>query len=379
MNLNILFASILCLLDLATCSAFLPICSNERVIGLLERGTNEEVESYLRNCRFTPQAQNIIYGISWWNAGVGPRLPALIALYKKLKTDWNTCFLSNLQHAFKTALSNNDMSSLKVICSEFVTDLPRIAYTTFLPEYSTKVWEILIGSGFDINARDLYGTTPLLYAIRKANMPLIKMFLAEGADPNIIHAENSFSPLMYAISSNEKAAFTELLSHGADINYARADGQSALSIAINYDQPEYAEFILNEHVLRFDNELMVATFLRALLIHNSEDILLRVLKEKDALNVNVNARDATGSTALHIAAEFGRASIIEALLAAGADPNLYAFHNGAWVLPIQLAIKNDSRRCFDLLMDAGTICDENVLIEAEKSRNRHYASRLTRK
>lgn len=177
----------------------------------------------------------------------------------------------------------------------------------------------------------------------------------------------------------EKAAFTELLSHGADINYARADGQSALSIAINYGYPEYAEFILNEHVLRFDNELMVATFLRALLIHNSEDILLRVLKEKDALNVNVNARDATGSTPLHIAAEFGRASIIEALLAAGADPNIYAFYNGAWVLPIQLAIKNNSRQCFDLLMDAGVIHDENVLIEAEKSRNRHYASRLTRK
>lgn len=137
----------------------------------------------------------------------GPRLPALIALYKKLKTDWNTCFLSNLQHAFKTALSNNDMSSLKVICSEFVTDLPRIAYTTFLPEYSTKVWEILIGSGFDINARDFYGTTPLLYAIRKGNMPLLRMFLAEGADPNIIHAENRFSPLMYAISSNGESCF----------------------------------------------------------------------------------------------------------------------------------------------------------------------------
>ena len=139
MNLNLLFAVILCLLDLATCSAFLPICSNERVIGLIERGTNEEVESYLRNCRFTPQAQNIIFGISWWNAGVGLRLPALISLFKKLKTDWNTCFLSNLQHAFKTAVSNNDMSSLRVICAEFVTDLPRIAYTTFLPEDSTKV------------------------------------------------------------------------------------------------------------------------------------------------------------------------------------------------------------------------------------------------
>lgn len=64
------------------------------------------------------------------------------------------------------------------------------------------------------------------------------------------------------------------------------------------------------------------------------------------LGVNVNAQDADGDTALHDAARFGHAAVVECLLKAGADKSI---KNKDGKLPTDLAAANDKPAVVALL------------------------------
>ncbi|MGX2987699.1 ankyrin repeat domain-containing protein, partial [Ursidibacter sp. B-7004-1] len=52
-------------------------------------------------------------------------------------------------------------------------------------EPSRKMIEHLINKGIDVNAQDMYGMTPLHYAMRSKNVDAAIALLNAGADPNI--------------------------------------------------------------------------------------------------------------------------------------------------------------------------------------------------
>ena len=62
---------------------------------------------------------------------------------------------------------------------------------------SVETASILLEAGADINAQDVYGSTPIVSAVNFENVELVKLLLEYGADPSI-QDENGMSALDYA-------------------------------------------------------------------------------------------------------------------------------------------------------------------------------------
>ncbi|MCL2103575.1 MAG: ankyrin repeat domain-containing protein [Kiritimatiellaeota bacterium] len=77
----------------------------------------------------------------------------------------------------------------------------------------------LVALGADINKKDQWDQTPLLYAAREnENLDILKFFVDQGADPN---AKNKYgeSPIRFAAEQNKNAKIIEfLIEKGADVN-----------------------------------------------------------------------------------------------------------------------------------------------------------------
>ncbi|MDI6402037.1 ankyrin repeat domain-containing protein [Balneolaceae bacterium ANBcel3] len=111
-------------------------------------------------------------------------------------------------------------------------------------EVSVQITRILLEHGVDIDTKDQWGLTPLMYALRWGSSPELAEFLLDhGADAFII-ADPSYSSghsnfrgyttLMFAIrnSGNSRLpAIERMLRKGLDVNYSQSDHDFPLSLA----------------------------------------------------------------------------------------------------------------------------------------------------
>jgi ankyrin repeat protein len=72
----------------------------------------------------------------------------------------------------------------------------------------------LLATGADVNQRDASGTTALMFAATKGNLPLIQLLLAKGADPNLTNKRGE-SSLSCARDYHHAEVVTLLKQHGA--------------------------------------------------------------------------------------------------------------------------------------------------------------------
>ena len=93
----------------------------------------------------------------------------------------------------------------------------------------------VLASAPDLNARDAYGQTPLMYAAGANSAAVVTALLAAGADPNAA-SDAGWTPLMYAArNTNDPAVVTTLLTAGADAQTSNESGQRARDIALAYN------------------------------------------------------------------------------------------------------------------------------------------------
>ncbi len=87
----------------------------------------------------------------------------------------------------------------------------------------------LVASGAEVDARNLYGWTPLMIAAGEGHTPIVSLLLAAGAD---VKAVNNFgaSALAYAALRGEWLTIQVLLDAGAPLN-VRPNGVSLLEFA----------------------------------------------------------------------------------------------------------------------------------------------------
>ena len=81
--------------------------------------------------------------------------------------------------------------------------------------------DLLLAAGADANAADDHGVTPLGRACENASLPLVEQLLAAGADPSVAQT-NGLTPLMAAARTGSLAVVETLLAHGADVDAATA-------------------------------------------------------------------------------------------------------------------------------------------------------------
>ena len=107
-----------------------------------------------------------------------------------------------------------------------------------------EITDLLLAAGAKVNAAEDHGVTPLAQACETANMVLVDKLLAASADPNIAQT-SGLTPLMQAIHTGHLEIVKKLLARGADTNRATVKtGNTALMWAIGEGRSEIARLLL---------------------------------------------------------------------------------------------------------------------------------------
>jgi len=186
-----------------------------------------------------------------------------------------------------------------------------------------EIVQSLLERGANVNAAEAtHKQTALMWAVAEGHTAIVTLLVGKGADlrartparqgriapsgqfsggecclPNYV---GGFTPLLFAAQQGYIEAARVLLEAGADVNDAAADGSSALVLAID------SAPVVGDRVTR-----------AALAGHASQEAMARFLIER---NADVNQHGA-GRTALHSAVQRKMPDLVQLLLAKGANPN----------------------------------------------------------
>ncbi|MDR0614930.1 MAG: ankyrin repeat domain-containing protein [Lactobacillales bacterium] len=175
----------------------------------------------------------------------------------------------------------------------------------------------------DINKpTDLCGITPVFLALRKNNLPLVKMLIAKHADLNIPDKEG-FHPLDYAVQEENLEAVELILAAGLeqiDINRRYPYGGCTplhRAICMNQSDEISLKLIKSGADLTVKADGGFTPFFAA--VQNKKPMLMKVLFKKD--NSVVNEPNDQGYTPINFAAEKGLPNVVNRLIELDADPN----------------------------------------------------------
>ncbi|HEY0502556.1 MAG TPA: ankyrin repeat domain-containing protein [Lysobacter sp.] len=180
-----------------------------------------------------------------------------------------------------------------------------------------RLLRALIARGIALNATHA-GMTPLLAATRDSwhgRPDAVITLLANGADPRATDSEGN-TALHHAARSSDPGVAALLRDAAAEIDVLNLEGQSPLGVACAAGNWRLAKFLL-ERGARPEPAGGQPALLAAAGTEEDDPAGVQLLLKQKA---KVDARDASGRSALHEAAFAGHADIVAALLEAGADP-----------------------------------------------------------
>jgi ankyrin repeat protein len=161
------------------------------------------------------------------------------------------------------------------------------------------------------------GMTPLLFAVREANLEMVRLLLDSGADISLASG-NDTSPLLIAILNGQVGLALYLLERGADPNAADAYGRAALFAAVdlrNFNHEKYPDLPTDG---RDPMELIRALLKKGADVNaRTNTVPVHGLMQFDGSWVNFD-----GQTPFLRAALSGDIEVMRLLLEYKADPNL---------------------------------------------------------
>lgn len=170
------------------------------------------------------------------------------------------------------SMNSKRMTLLHVLLSSKSTRLLKVE------EQRHELAEVLFEKGLDIHQADIYGATPMHYAIISGHEDIANMFIgssqtpfnektlignsalhmacwhamystvcklleSNGIEVDVRDAELKTSLHCVAVTGNVKIARV-LISHGANIDAVNMDGDTALHVACKHDKPEFVEYLV---------------------------------------------------------------------------------------------------------------------------------------
>jgi uncharacterized protein len=197
----------------------------------------------------------------------------------------------------------------------------------------------LIDGGADVNAASVDGTTPLMWAVHRDDIPLIDRLLKARADAKPINEYGS-SAMSEAAEFGDTGTIGKLLKAGADAESPNGEGQTALMIVARTSNVDAARLLI-EHgakvnatekwrgqtALHWAAAQSQPAMVKELLRHHADP------NARSTVNVSLSWRQVTaepraqarppgGLTPLLYAARQGCIECAKYLVEGGADPNL---------------------------------------------------------
>ncbi|AZL15168.1 ankyrin repeat domain-containing protein [Rickettsiales endosymbiont of Stachyamoeba lipophora] len=119
----------------------------------------------------------------------------------------------------------------------------------------TEMVKLLLDKGANIEAKDHFDCTPLHKAVERGirALDVIKLLLNSGASVNAKDKYRLNTPLHKAIKSNSFSITNLLIDHGADTEAKNSRGQTALDVAVDKNNQEIIDLLLQKGALKTYN------------------------------------------------------------------------------------------------------------------------------
>ncbi|NRB58691.1 MAG: ankyrin repeat domain-containing protein [Winogradskyella sp.] len=222
-----------------------------------------------------------------------------------------------------------------------------------------EVYEYLESLGIEPNVKTKEGETPLhALAYNCKDIDVINYFLDKGVNPNQENTDGN-TPFMNAASRNDLDIIKLLANSNTDLNHLNKKGQSALMLAVQRNLNDVVAYLLengsdlsiidskgnslayyllnafnnkNSKIFEDKLELLLRAGLNMTKNQSKENTLYHLAVEKNDLElikrlkdfeIEINAKNSDGLTALHIASMKAKNEIIlNYLLSIGADKSI---------------------------------------------------------
>ncbi|TDP85636.1 ankyrin repeat protein [Halanaerobium saccharolyticum] len=222
-----------------------------------------------------------------------------------------------------------------------------------------EVVKTIIDKDARVNKRDSSGRNAIYYAATyNTDSKIINLLVENGADVNSKN-KKGLTPLMRASAFNNYEVVKALIDHGADINSKTESGFTPILYAAKYsNNPEVID-ILVENGAEIKGGLFSDVpnpLYQSAKYNNNSEITKKLIK------LGANPNDDYDNSPLIEAAEYNNAEVVKAILESGVDVN-YQNSKGNTALH-RAAYKAEDPRIIELLLEYGA--DGTIENEADR-------------
>ena len=185
----------------------------------------------------------------------------------------------------------------------------------------TEIESLLIDRRADLEARNIDGNTPLMEAVRAGIFPSAEKLLHAGADPSTRNTRGD-TPLHIAVSIERTDIANLLLRTGTSIHARNAMNRTPFQISMSVSSL-IVTALLSDHWINVPDDLGNSVLHIAVQEKASQGIISSIIKQ----GARVNAVDSSGKTPLRIAIDMEAWESVKTLADGGSDPFIVASDN----------------------------------------------------
>lgn len=189
-------------------------------------------------------------------------------------------------------------------------------YLSALERGDLDVAARLVAAGVDIDVQRSDGKTLLILAAKESDVILVRKLISAGANVNAT-TSNGGTALMFAAIRGDIETQTALIEAGADVNAVGGFDWTALMVATVKGHIDAVRQLLARGADPNLRDIYGWTPLMRAVYEDRESVVQALLEQPD---IQLDARNDQGATALYLAAVQGNEPVSRALLLAGADP-----------------------------------------------------------